>query len=138
MTSSRVEQGARSGQEILRRAVHVLLVEDYEDARQTLLDLLEMLGYRVTPAEDMLEALHVRAVPDVLVCDIGLPDGSGGELLQELRCRPQWAHIPAIAISALDDPDEVLEAERAGFLRYMVKPVSIHELDRAILELAAR
>jgi CheY-like chemotaxis protein len=120
-----------------RESIRVLLVEDFEAARQTILELLEDFGYPVTPAEDVQEALSVRGIPDVLVCDIGLPDGSGCELLRELRTRPGWEHVPAIAISAYDDEDDLLNAERAGFVRYMVKPVSIHEIDRAIRELVS-
>lgn len=118
-----------------RESIRVLLVEDFEAARQTILELLEDFGYPVTPAEDVREALSVRGVPDMLVCDIGLPDGSGCDLLRELRVRPGWEHVPAIAISAYDDEEDLLNAERAGFVRYMVKPVSIHEIDRAIRDL---
>jgi CheY-like chemotaxis protein len=118
-----------------RASVRVLLVEDFEAARLTILELLEEFGYAVTPAEDAHEALSAGTIPDVLVSDIGLPDGSGCDLLRELRTRPGWERVPAIAISALDAEEDLLNAERAGFVRYMVKPVSIHDIDRAIREL---
>lgn len=139
MTScSTSKQQVRTSSEQRRNTVRVLLVEDFEDARETILEVMETLGYRVTPAEDIHEALHVPGTPDILVCDLGLPDGSGSELLEQLRERPEWQHIPAIALSNHDDPEDPWTAERSGFLRCLRKPVSLWELDRAILELTGR
>lgn len=113
-------------------AIHVLLIEDYEDARDTFAEALEELGYTVTAAADGDEAQDLRGAPDVILSDIGLPDCSGPDLLECLHGRPGWGGVPAIAISGYSDPEEIQRAREAGFARYLVKPVSIREIDRAI------
>jgi CheY-like chemotaxis protein len=116
----------------------VLLVEDYDDARETIAELLEVLGYRVTAVPSLAAAQAVRTAPDVIVSDVHLPDGSGCDLIRGLRSRAGWEDVPAIALSGYDDPEDLDDAAYAGFLRYLVKPVAIYELDRALQETAAR
>jgi len=119
-------------------APRLLLIEDFADARETITELLESLGYRVTAVSCGREACDVRSTPDVILSDIGLPDCSGFELLSRLRQREGWAWVPAIAISGFNEPEHLTRAEQAGFLRYLVKPVSVQDLDRILQGVLSR
>jgi CheY-like chemotaxis protein len=119
-------------------APRLLLIEDFADARETITELLESLGYRVTAVSCGGEACDVRSRPDVIVSDIGLPDCSGFELLLRLHQREGWSGIPAIAISGFNEPEHLTRAEQAGFLRYLVKPVCVQDLNRVLQGVLSR
>lgn len=111
-------------------ARRVLLIEDNEDAHDTLRILLTQAGHHVTSAFDGIAGLGLaRAqVFDVLLCDIGLPGMDGLELIGRLRSS-LGLHIPfAIAISGRGDPEHAERAISAGFGHYLVKPVDIAAL----------
>jgi CheY-like chemotaxis protein len=76
-------------------------------------------------------------LPDVILMDINLPDINGFEALKILRLDPSTAHITAIAISANAMPLDIERGLKAGFLRYITKPIKINEfmeaMDAAIL-----
>src|SRR4030095_9722116 len=76
----------------------ILLVEDHVDTRQTLNRLLERRGYTVREAGDVASAMEVAQEYDfdVLVSDIGLPDGTGMDLMRRLR---EFRLVPGIALS---------------------------------------
>lgn len=110
--------------------VNILLVEDQKDSREVLANLLAHCGYEVTTAANMQDALillaHLRF--EVLLCDIGLPDGSGLDLVAEAKKRQPWKKT--IALTALEEKSEL--GLRAGFDEYLAKPFDFHQL-RSIL-----
>ncbi len=114
----------------------ILLVEDHTDTRETLQRYLTSKGYEVLTASSIGEAFTVASTMrfDVLVSDIGLPDGSGVELLMDLKRR---SNFPAIAISGFFQPENEEEYYRAGFDRALRKPFYPHDLNRAIQEVVA-
>jgi CheY-like chemotaxis protein len=114
------------------RDQHVLLIEDFSDARETIAELLETLGYSVTAVADGLQARTVPLPPDIILTDIGLPDGDGCMLVQALRARDGWRDVPVVAISGYSDPEDLERAQQAGIAEYLVKPVCIQDLDRAL------
>ena len=108
----------------------ILLIEDNQDANETLCLLLASAGHIVTPAFDGIAGLGLaRTQPfDVLLCDIGLPGMDGLELIARLRSS-SGLHIPfAIAISGLGTPEDRERAIGAGFGHYFVKPVDLDSL----------
>jgi DNA-binding response OmpR family regulator len=109
----------------------VLLVEDHADTRETLQRYLNSKGYEVLTASNLTDAFAIAGTMrfDVLVSDIGLPDGSGIELLMELKRR---SNFPAIAISGYFQPENEQSYYEAGFERAIRKPFYPHELSRAI------
>ena len=116
------------GQE--RRARRILLIEDNQDANDTLRLLLTCEGHHVTPAFDGIAGLGLARtqVFDVLLCDIGLPGMSGLELISRLRSS-SGLHIPfAIAISGYGAREDRERAIAAGFGYYFVKPVDMDSL----------
>ena len=124
------------------RPLRVLLVEDHPDTAQQLARLLERAGHQVTCAGSVREA-RAAANPvdvdgyecpfDILISDLGLPDGSGHDLMRELgRC----GQIPGIALSGFGMKEDIAESMAAGFTRHMTKPVDWHELKAVIDKLA--
>ena len=108
----------------------ILLIEDNQDANETLSMLLTCAGHVVTPAFDGIAGLGLaRTHPfDVLLCDIGLPGMDGLELISRLRSG-SGLHIPfAIAISGHAGAEDQERAIGAGFGHYFVKPVDIEGL----------
>jgi two-component system, OmpR family, KDP operon response regulator KdpE len=111
----------------------VLLVEDDRELRATLRQALMVEGYRVLPAASAADARALwrnagtdrDAGADLVLLDLGLPDGSGTELLREFRER---LAVPVIVISARHREDEKVQLLDAGADDYLVKPFSLGEL----------
>jgi CheY-like chemotaxis protein len=122
--------------------VHVLVVDDDDDARQLLRTILQYCGALVTVTASAHEALTVleRVTPDALVSDIAMPDQDGYWLIGQVRALPptQGGAIPAIALTAhgvAHGPDRTLAA---GFQAHLRKPIDPWELCRAVVGLVRR
>jgi len=120
-------------------ARRILVVDDNEDARMLLADILGALGHSVRDAGDATEALAVirEFSPEVAVLDIGLPGIDGYELAVELRKQvpgPVWL----IAVSGYGAPADLARGQAAGFDRHLVKPVEIRRLIDTLAELTER
>jgi signal transduction histidine kinase len=118
-----------------RRSVRLLLVEDHEDTNQSLTRMLRRRGYEVHPANDIRSALDIatRKQFDVLVSDIGLPDGSGIDLLKALRAKRD---VFGIALSGYGMEEDIRRSGEAGFSHHLVKPVDLNKLDSIIQEMS--
>jgi two-component system CheB/CheR fusion protein len=112
----------------------VLLVEDHADTLRILKRLLERMGYAVVTASSTADALNMLAneTVDVIVSDIGLPDGTGHELIRKVKANSAHAGLPAIAISGFGMDADVRNSRDAGFVAHMTKPVDVRQLDAAI------
>jgi PAS domain S-box-containing protein len=117
--------------------IRVLLVDDNDDTLNYLSKFLSSRGYHVHTAADLASALQVasQAELDVIVSDIELPDGSGLELLWNLR-RANSA-IPAVALSGFGSSADVELSRSAGFAIHLTKPVDFRQLEDAIRHVAA-
>lgn len=115
----------------LRSCLRVLLVDDHAETAEALGLLLMRRGFEVTTASSIATALAAaEAAPiDVLVADIILPDGSGNDLLRQLRAVNE---VPAIALSGLDGASDIRQSREAGFDEHLAKPVTIEELVGAL------
>ena len=118
-----------------RRSLRILLVEDHPDTAEQLTRLLTRAGHKVSCVASVKEALaHGRNGGfDILISDLGLPDGSGYDLMRDLA-RSQ--HIPGIALSGFGMKEDVENSIAAGFARHFTKPVDWHELQTEILKVA--
>lgn len=118
------------------RPASILLVEDDPDTAQAIADILRGSGWQVdtahTIAQGMEKMLHGKF--DLLVCDIGLPDGHGISLLTTIR---QFSQAPALALTAYGSQDDIDRCLKAGFARHLTKPVDRDTLTRAVSELLA-
>ncbi|HEY5778359.1 MAG TPA: PAS domain S-box protein [Terrimicrobiaceae bacterium] len=117
--------------------LRLLIVEDHADTALLLKRLLETSGYTVKTAGGVAEALEAAAREpfDVLVSDLGLPDGTGCELMRQLRERQP---LRGIAMSGYGMEEDVRQSLEAGFSEHLVKPVDISTLERTILSLASQ
>lgn len=107
--------------------VSVLVVEDYEDLRDALRDLLEIAGAVVSAATDgaqALEVLETISPPDVILCDLHMPRLDGCRFLSRLRAQPGCRHIPAIALTGYQSEVWLMRSLEAGFSAHLVKPVA--------------
>jgi PAS domain S-box-containing protein len=111
--------------------LRVLLVEDHGDTARATVRLLERSGYKVEWAEGVAAALRLaESQPfDIVVSDLGLPDGDGYEVMQRLKERHG---VPGIALSGFGMEGDVLRGREAGFLEHLVKPVDVATLDQTI------
>jgi PAS domain S-box-containing protein len=109
----------------------ILLLEDNADSRLTMTILLNSMGYVVEGAKDLRTAnsLAERKVFDLVISDIGLPDGTGYEFMREFRKR---FSVPSIAISGFGQNEDVEKAMEAGFNHHLVKPVNSHTLEATV------
>src|SRR6476620_4165255 len=114
----------------------VLVVEDHDDTLRSMKMLLTRLGYEVLAAENMHDALRIAEEKhfDILLSDIGLPDGSGLELLRQINGRRK---VPALALSGFGMDEDIERSHQAGFADHLTKPVSIDRLQAAIEQLEA-
>ena len=112
----------------------ILVVDDHEDTLRSMTLLLRRLGYEVLAADNMCDALRIAEEQpfDILLSDIGLPDGSGLELLKRIR---QMRQVPALALSGFGMDEDIDRSQEAGFADHLTKPVSIDRLQAAISEL---
>jgi len=118
----------------------VLIVEDNEDAAASLADLLAFTGHRSETAgcgRAGVEAATARP-PDVLICDVGLPDMSGHEVIRAIRAAPEGARIFALALTGYAQPEDRAAALAAGFDAHLPKPPSLDELEGLLAEVARR
>ena len=114
-----------------RKAMRVLLVDDHEDTNHSLTQLLRRRGYHVQPAHSVQSALEAAAQErfDVLVSDIGLPDGSGIELMQKLK---NDHPIFGIALTGFGMEEDLRRSHAVGFNHHLIKPVDLNKLDALI------
>lgn len=110
----------------------ILIVEDHEATRETLARLLARRGFAVEVAETASRARSVAATHtfDLVISDLGLPDGSGRELAAEFR---RAYGLKAIALSGYGMEEDVRLSHSAGFLDHVTKPVDIETLHDSII-----
>ena len=122
--------------------LRVLVVDDEEDARNLLRQLLEECGAEVLAAAGVDEALAMlqSARPDLLVSDIGMPGADGYQLLERVRALrdPVLANLPAIALTAFARSEDRTHALRSGFVLHLSKPVESAELVASVASAARR
>jgi PAS domain S-box-containing protein len=118
------------------KTIRILLVEDHEPTRTTLTGLLLRRRYQVAAAATAAEARALAGSRsfDLLITDIGLPDGNGYDLMNELG---QKNHLRGIALTGYGMEHDVARSETAGFDAHLTKPVRIQSLEAA-LEVTAK
>jgi PAS domain S-box-containing protein len=127
----------RSGGENAAEAgpLRILVVDDNEDAADTLAMLLEVSGHEVMVEHSPHRALAraKETAPQVCLLDIGLPDMDGAELARRLRALPETAPALLVAVTGYGQESDRARTREAGFDHHLVKPIDLDQL-QAVLE----
>ena len=116
-------------------ALKILVVDDHQDTLSVLSRLLRIKGHTVTTAASCAQALEALSdETELIISDVGLPDGTGYELIAKIREKSQ---VPAIAMSGFGMESDVEESKAAGFQAHLTKPVEIPKLLDAIQQLGS-
>jgi signal transduction histidine kinase/ActR/RegA family two-component response regulator len=122
--------------------IHVVVVDDEQDARDLVTAVLEQAGAIVTSVGSVEEAMHAIAErpPSLLVSDIGMPGEDGYALIARLRALPAEAggRVPAVAVTAFTRDDDRARALRAGFTAHVAKPIDPAELVTLVSNVTTR
>ena len=132
LTSVEAASGAVKGvTESARQAQKILLVDDHHDTCTALEKLLARRGHLVAVAHNVRSAMEAAARKkfDLLISDIALPDGTGMDLIVQLRA---IANIPGIAISGFGNNGDIERSLQAGFAEHLIKPIKLDKLEDAI------
>jgi PAS domain S-box-containing protein len=117
--------------------LRILLVEDHEDTADAMAELLREMGHQVTVAHSVAAGLaaaeRTGGSIDLVLSDLGLPDGTGLDLMTELHGR---YGVKGIALSGYGMEEDVRRSLEAGFDRHLTKPVNLQALQSAIQETA--
>jgi PAS domain S-box-containing protein len=118
------------------RGCRILYVEDHVDTRRVMERLLKHIGCSVISAGGVQEAMSLaeRQDFDLLVTDLGLPDGSGIQIMEKLKLSKT---VRGIAISGLGQEEDLRRSRAAGFEMHLTKPINFPTLKEAILRMSA-
>jgi type II secretory ATPase GspE/PulE/Tfp pilus assembly ATPase PilB-like protein/CheY-like chemotaxis protein len=116
------------------RGASVLLVEDEDQLRRVMKDLLQREGYRVAEARDGIQALDEvdRFAPDLIILDLNLPGIDGYSVLAQLRSRPATREIPVMVLTAKGDEDNEVRVFELGASDFVTKPFRARSLTARI------
>ncbi len=121
------------------KGLRLLIVDDDDNTREMLSEVLCLYGADVRAADGAAKALAILQawLPDVLVSDIGMPDEDGYTLVRKVRMLPatRGGETPAIALTGYAGPEDRAHALSAGVQVFVAKPVDLDELIDRILEL---
>ena len=125
----------RQGAQHPARPLRILLVEDHGDTARIMRRLLAANGHHVEAAADVATALKMvgEQTFDLLLSDLGLPDGSGLDLMRALRAA--GSTLPGIALTGYGQEQDVAASRRAGYAAHLTKPTSLPQLEAAIATL---
>ncbi len=118
--------------------VAVLVVEDHDDSRDALCQVMEAQGAKVSGARDAAEGLALACLspPDVILCDLVMPCMDGFGLLRRLRQVAALRETPVIAISGLGTESDRARTLAAGFEAHLLKPIDFDTTVRAVARVA--
>lgn len=108
----------------------VLIVDDEPSARETLIAMLESEDLRLELANDGFQALQMigQVHPDLILLDVMMPGMDGFEVCRRIRSTPQFAEVPILILTALDDRGSLLQGIESGADDFLTKPVDRQEL----------
>src|SRR5262249_12300642 len=114
----------------------LLVVEDDAGTRSVLAEVLSLAGAEVREAESGRSAMGIldEFDPDVLVCDIAMPEEDGWALLRRIRARGPW-RLRALALTAYASDEDRARTQAAGFEKHLAKPVDVEQLVTAVATL---
>ncbi len=135
--AAQFREGTPFGPVRVARNLRILLVEDHPDTADALAELLRTRGHVVRIATTVAQALAAAGEErfDLVLSDLGLPDGSGQDLMRQLSHRYQ---LRGIALSGYGMEDDIRRSRDAGFHCHLTKPVNLQALETAIQQVAEK
>lgn len=108
----------------------ILIVDDEENLRKTLAEILSAKGHSIFQAADGTEAIELLrdSAPDLVFCDWKMPSMGGEEILRFMHKNPQLDSIPVIIVTAFGSSDSAIEAARLGAYDFVTKPFDLDEI----------
>ena len=122
------------------QGVHVLTVDDDQDARELIAAVLSKAGAEVesvASVHDAIASLESRT-PDLVVTDIAMPHATGFDLVQQLRSDPRWCEVPIVALTAYARAEDRTQALSLGFTAHMGKPFTPRALVALVAEVGRK
>ena len=118
----------------------ILVIENEDFVRENILELLDAEGFLALGAADGFQgvALARQCRPDLILCDVLMPEFSGYDVLESIRAQPQLAHVPFVFLSARTSQEDTSMGLGSGADYYLSKPFSIHDLLAVIQYLIGR
>ena len=118
------------------KPLRILLVEDHDPTSRVLSLLLRQMNHQVTAAPTVADALRQaeKSQFDLLISDLGLPDGTGLDLMRQLR---EKYRITGIALSGYGMDQDIADSREAGFVEHLIKPVDLPRLKSVIESVTA-
>ena len=115
-------------------SLRILMIEDHKDTALVMVRMLEDMGHHVVPANSVASAIDVltREKFDLIISDIGLPDGNGVSLIHAVRA---FCSAPAIALTGYGMREDVERCLKAGFNKHITKPVTLEIIRQIIAEI---
>lgn len=118
------------------KSLNILIIEDNIDLANIMCEILGLLGHNASAANNGSEGIAKakELSPNVIICDIGLPDMSGYELAKIIRKNPSLKDTYLIAASGYAQPEYVERSKEAGFNIHLAKPVEFATLEMVLKE----
>jgi CheY-like chemotaxis protein len=113
-----------------------LVVEDHADTLKVLARLLDHFGHEISSADGAQSALEIVELKqfDVVLSDIGLPDGSGYEVIAQAKRKQP---VKGVALIGFDKKEDIRRSKEAGFDFHLTKPVDFHELRTVLAQVGS-
>jgi len=110
--------------------IKVLLIEDNLEIRENISEILELEGYEVEVAQNGVVGIRMakETLPDIVLCDIMMPEADGWEVIKQLKDDKKTSGIPFVFITASVEKKEVEEGSKLGAVGYILKPFEPAEL----------
>jgi CheY-like chemotaxis protein len=117
-----------------------LIIEDNLEIRENTTEILELAGYNVITANNGKEGISIATLekPDVILCDIMMPEMNGYDVIRQLKSNPATLYIPFIYVTASAEKSEVKIAMDMGADGYVRKPFDVSELIESINQALAK
>ena len=112
----------------------MLVIDDNVDAADSLSQVLKLVGHAVEVARSGPEGIEkARAFgPEIVLCDIGLPEMDGYEVARIMRADPGLGRVTLVAMTGYARPDDVTKAKEAGFDAHLAKPATLEAVERVL------
>jgi CheY-like chemotaxis protein len=124
----------------LAEPLYILIIEDNDDAADTLASWLEAMGHRVQIARTGPTGLEMvlSSRPDVVLCDVGLPEMDGVEVCQRVRAEAREFRPVMVALTGWGQDEDRRRTSDAGFDHHLVKPVAPDTLNDVLVRASSR